>query len=360
MGRPNASNLPQHLRRRPDGAYIFDHPLTLEDGSKIRKIEVLGVIPKAEAIEIWKQKMADIRATRYFKQPVTFEKAADSFLEYSKSRKRSWQKDIQVVSLLKQHFGLLELEDLNGDLVEKFLNKIKTCGPKGNPLKPGTLNRYLACLKTIVNRAMNNGHLDRNPIRGVKLFRENNVRDQTLTAQQYQDLLAGCTDYLRPMVQLAYVTGMRRGEITGLRWDQVDLAEQVIKLSADDTKTNEAREVPLDADLVAMLKTVPRLVGSPYVFHHRRLPVKDIKTAFNAACVRAGLTNFRFHDLRHCAVTNLRKAGVNDGVIMAISGHKTTHMLRRYDKIDRGDKREALDLVRKKYDIPVEPLRKTA
>jgi integrase len=201
-------------------------------------------------------------------------------------------------------------------------------------------------MKSIVNRALNNNLIDRNPIRGVKLFKSN-ARDRVLATEEYQRLLAACTEHLVPIVALAYRTGMRRGEILGLRWDQLRLAERVIRLEAQDTKTNEAREIPLDAELAEMLKRLPTVLGCPRVFTARGKPIGDMKTAFNGACRRADIQDFRFHDLRHCAVTNLRKAGVPQNVIMSISGHKTDSMLRRYDKVDREDRKVSLERLRK-------------
>ncbi len=83
----------------------------------------------------------------------------------------------------------------------------------------------------------------------------------------------------------------------------------------------------------------------------RESAILDIKTAFLKAVRTAGIKNFRFHDLRHCAVTNLRKAGVNDSVIMSISGHKTYAMFKRYNRIDRQDRVNALKQVERQFEV---------
>jgi integrase len=97
-------------------------------------------------------------------------------------------------------------------------------------------------------------------------------------------------------------------------------------------------------------------LGSPYVFTFRGHNLRDPKTAFLKACQRARIPDFRFHDLRHCAVTNFRKAGVSDSTIMSISGHKTHAVFRRYDRIDRGDRQEALKRVRQFKDTNRTPI----
>jgi len=130
----------------------------------------------------------------------------------------------------------------------------------------------------------------------------------------------------------------------------VDLQNKVINLEAADTKTQEKREVPLTEGLMNLLKRTPLTFGSPYVFTHKGQHITCIKTAFLKAVRTAGIKNFRFHDLRHCAVTNLRKAGVNDAVIMSISGHKTYAMFKRYNRIDRQDRVSALRQVERQFD----------
>jgi integrase len=212
-----------------------------------------------------------------------------------------------------------------------------------------TLNWELRILKTILNRAVLNGLLEKNPIQRVRGYKEIS-RDRTLTQEEYEALLGHCSPRLSAIVQLAYWTGMRRGEILGLRWDQVDFKHKVINLEASDTKTQEKREVPLTDELVGIIQRTPKTLGCPYVFTHKGQRIKNIKTAFWNAVRAAGIKDFRFHDLRHCAVTNLRKAGVSDSVIMSISGHRTYAMFRRYNRIDREDRLEALNRLARSKD----------
>jgi integrase len=179
---------------------------------------------------------------------------------------------------------------------------------------------------------------------GVRKFKEI-PRDRTLTPEEYQKLLGECPYRLRPIIQLAYSTGMRCGEVLGLKWSQLDFKNKVLVLEALDTKTLEKREIPLSEALIGLLQQVPRTLGNPFVFTFKGKPIKSIKTAFKRVCRKADIENFKFHDLRHCAVTNFRKAGVSDSVIMSISGHKTHAVFRRYDRVDRDDRKGALQKV---------------
>ena len=347
MSKPNVHGLPQHLRKDAKG-YFLDY-FIMEGGLRKRKRVRLGEIPAAQAKRILAEHTKEIVAGEFLpseKPQVTFDEAADAFLAFSESRKKSYRRDFFSVKALKVYFGGRPLASLTPSMVEDFLKeRRKKAEEQGKSLKNASLNREIACLKTIARRAVLDRKIDRNPVDGVRMFREN-CRNRTLSPEEYLRLLENCSPHYRPVVQLAYFTGMRRGEITGLKWDQVDLKEGVITLKSEDTKTQEAREIPLDEGLIDLLRRTPKVLGSPYVFNFRGHGLKDPKTAFLRACQRANISDFHFHDLRHCAVTNFRKAGVSDSTIMSISGHKTHAVFRRYDRIDREDRKEALRRVR--------------
>jgi integrase len=148
---------------------------------------------------------------------------------------------------------------------------------------------------------------------------------------------------------------MRRGEILGLTWDMVDLDEGMIRLPAEITKTNRGRDVPLNEEMIEMLRKLRAerdnanapLCICPYVFIYKGQSILEIKRAFNSACRRAGIKDFHFHDLRHCFVTDARRSGVHDFVIMAITGHTTFEMFKRYNKVDREDLKNGINSIGK-------------
>jgi len=357
MSRPNVHKLPQFLRKDSKG-YFLDYRVEA-DGLTRRKRVRLGQVPLAQAKKVLAEHTQEIVSGKYLavdKPRVTFTEAAESFLAFSKARKKSHRRDLISVRHLTAFFGNRPLESLNPSAVEDYLaSRRAEAGRKGKTLMGSTLNREIACLKTIARRAMLDRLIDRNPVEGLRMFREQS-RNRTLTPEEYQRLLENCSLHYRPVVMLAYDTGMRRGEILGLKWDQVDLKAGVISLRADETKTQENREIPLDGALKALIAGIPKTLGSPYVFTFRGHGLTDPKTAFLRACQRASIPDFRFHDLRHCAVTNFRKAGVSDSTIMSISGHKTYAVFRRYDRIDRGDRQEALERVRRFKDTNRTPI----
>jgi integrase len=348
MAKPNAHGLPQHLRKDVAG-YFLEYYLK-EGGIRTRRRVRLGHIPLVQAKKILAQNMAEIVEGKFLaseKARVTFVEAADSFLAYSKSRKKSHRNDPPIVSRFKVFFGNRSLESLTPDLVEAYLIQRQQEGQlnhKGKPITGTTLNKEIACLKTIVRRAMLNGQIDRNPIFGVRKYKEV-PRNRTLNPEEFQKLFESATPRMRPIIALGYYTGMRCGEVLGLKFSQLDFKHKILVLEAVDTKTMERREIPLSDALIGLLRQVPPTLGSPYVFTYKGKPMKSIKRAFKWACRKAGIDNFRFHDLRHCMVTNFRKAGVSDNVIMSISGHKTHSVFRRYDRVDREDRHGALQKV---------------
>jgi integrase len=130
--------------------------------------------------------------------------------------------------------------------------------------------------------------------------------------------------WIGPLVEFDLETAMRRGEILGLRWEHIDFTKRTAYLPM--TKNGCSRTVPLSSKAVAVLKTLPRSINGR-VFP---LTAPQIRDCFNRACRRAGLKNFRFHDLRHTAITRLASRLPNVIELAAVSGHRDLKMLARY------------------------------
>jgi integrase len=257
--------------------------------------------------------------------------------------KRSYDRDRQSLNnRLLLFFGDRLLKDITPALVEAYRQR-RLGQPSGRapygPTKPASVNRELACFKTIFSKAMKNGKAERNPAQGVKLLKENNERNRILNPEEYVLLLAQCPEHLAPIVKVAYYTAMRQGEILNLTWGQIDLKGGFINLAPGDCKTNEGRLVPLTRELVEMLKAMPRGLPAVKVFTYEGRQIGVIKTAFKAACKRAGIEDFCFHDLRHSAINNWRLQGHDYFRIMAATGHKTMTVFKRYNTVSREELR---------------------
>ena len=158
---------------------------------------------------------------------------------------------------------------------------------------------------------------------------------------QTDRLLSG---HLRPIVTIALHTGMRRGEIFSLKWEQVDLEHGFILL--DISKNGERREIPINTTLEYLFKDLPHSVESMYVFAGKNgNPLTDIKNSFHAALKKAGILDFRFHDLRHTFASHLVMAGVDLTSVKELLGHKDITMTLRYSHLAPGHKRKAVQVL---------------
>ena len=241
-------------------------------------------------------------------------------------------------------FGTKVLGGITTTHIEAYREKRRLdSGLQGTSLKVSSLNRDLALLKHLFSYAVREGWLEKNPVSRIKFEKENNARDRVLEPEEFMQLQAQSASHLQAINLVAYQTGMRQGEILHLTWDRVDFKANVIRLQAEDTKTNEGRLVPLTPDLTDLLRGLykVRYLYEDHVFLVKGQSVSSIKTAFNAACRRAGIQGFHFHDYRHTAVTNMRRTGIDHLTIMKITGHKTLEVFKRYNSFLEGDLREA-------------------
>jgi integrase len=315
-----------------------------------RKRERIG--PNKTAAEQRLREVLTARTEGRFikKSPETttrFRALAQWYLELDKVKaKRSYDRDRRSVDKLCLFFGDSLLKDITPASVEKYLHRrLAEPSYRGHLTKPATVNRELACLSHIFSNAIRNDKAGRNPVQGVKRPPENNERDRVLTSEEYDRLIAECPHYIEPVVNLAYHTGMRRGEILRLTWDQIDLTEGEGWINLLPGAENKpGRPVPLHPKLLEMFKAMPRgLPGEP-VFTRNGKPItgSNIRVGLEMACRRAGIECFTFHDLRHTFNTNAYKAEVPIPTIMKITGHKTLTMFKRYTTINNEDLKAAV------------------
>lgn len=297
--------------------------------------------------------------------PIPFESFADEYLElYSKQNKRSWQRDKIMLDNLKRFFKGSSLQDIGPEQVERFKAQRKTekvvrfKATKETPISPSTVNRELACLKTLFNKAEEWGRIEKNPIRAVRKFKEINGRERILSAAEAALLIKAAADGIRPVLIVALNTGMRRSEILSLKWKNVNFPRAYIFI--EDSKSGRSRKVPMNA---AVLSTIRAQLGdSEYVFYNPETKdhVKDVKTAFYAACRRAkndpkdekdpGIVGLRFHDLRHTAASKMIEAGVDLVTVSKILGHASIQMTMRYAHPTPENMRLAVDSLAKILD----------
>jgi integrase len=200
-------------------------------------------------------------------------------------------------------------------------------------IMPSTVNREVACLKTMLSKAVRHRLVDTNSLAGDRMLAENNVRMASLDETDFQKLLDFCPVHVRPVVIVGYYLGMRKSEVIELTWKEVDLKTGFIRLGGSRTKNKCARSIPIHPKVKEVLETLPRGLHTERVFLFQGKPLQEFKNAYRSACKQAGLEDFTYHDLRHCAINNLRLAGNDYFKIMAMSGHKTMNVFKRYNLV---------------------------
>jgi len=155
--------------------------------------------------------------------------------------------------------------------------------------------------------------------------------------------LSNCSGYLRDIVLVALNTGMRKGEIFNLKWQDVDLDLRMIHVS--DSKNYEARDIPMNDILYKTLKALREKAeeGQEYVFVNPKTGRPyDLKRSFKTALKRAGIEDFTFHDLRHTFASHLVMNGVDLMTVKELLGHKDIKMTMRYSHLSPDHKRVAV------------------
>lgn len=161
-----------------------------------------------------------------------------------------------------------------------------------------------------------------------------------------------CNATLRPVVQVALHTGLRKKELLGLQWGDVNLDRQVITVREVHAKSGVAREVPLNRTAWSLLAGL-RAVNTPKekaVFLNRTgKPYVQISTLYRAAVAKAGIKNFRFHDLRHTFASRLVMRGVSLAAVRELLGHQDYAMTLRYAHLADEHKRDAVEMLSREF-----------
>lgn len=252
----------------------------------------------------------------------------------------------RLVSLL----GHLKLSDITVSHLQQYRRKrLSTKTRRGTYTDVATVNRELSTCRAMLNDAVVNDWLVRSPFAKAKkgeliAIAHEAKRQVVLSSENEQKLLQACSTskrrHLRAMIIAAIDTGCRQGELRRLRWSDVDLQGNTLRVTSYKGKTMNRRVAPITDRLRAALLD---LRAKPSVAAFRRLRTgettdntlvfgiaNNVKKSFNAARVEAGLPHIRFHDLRHTAGTFLAHGGMNIALVAEILGHSDPKTTRRY------------------------------
>ena len=273
----------------------------------------------------------------------TFKELAEKYVQWMQGRHRSANSKIYLIRQLISQFGSLPLKRFNTLIAEQYQTELIN-----RNLKPASVNKSISLLKAMVKKAVDWSMIEEETlkhVRRVKNLPENNRRLRYLSKNECQELVNSCDSHLRPIVITAINTGMRKGEILSLRWDNVDLKHGFILL--DITKNGERREIPINNTFGSTLQGITRRLDVPHVFFDPESgkPYQNVKRSFASAIKRAKIQDFKFHDLRHTFASHLVMAGVDITTVKELLGHKDIKMTLRYAHLAPSHKVKAVDLL---------------
>jgi integrase len=233
------------------------------------------------------------------------------------------------LAALDQFFGYtktalgLPVKSISIDKIREFIRKRQE-----EKIGNAAINRSLAMLRRMLNIARIDGKIQFMAV--VRLLKEPPARKGFVEREQFETVLSKLPDHLRPLATFLYYCGVRVGEAKQIVWSQIDLKKALVRLEGEQTKTSEARIIPLPDVLVSVLKNVRLKQG--LVFDSRGL-----RDDWSKAVKAAEMPNLLIHDLRRSAIRNLIAAGVAEKVAMSISGHKTRAVFDRYHIVSTDD-----------------------
>ncbi|PCI39898.1 MAG: hypothetical protein COB46_07915 [Rhodospirillaceae bacterium] len=220
---------------------------------------------------------------------------------------------------LLNQFGRLNLSEFNLKMLQDYTNE------RLKSVKSGTVHRELAIVRAILNKAHREEQLAVVP--PFPKVKPSQGRCRWLTIDEEERLLKASTSHLRALIAFAVDTGGRRSEIFKLGWQNVDLDRGFVIFTK--TKNGEDRSVRLTNRARQILVGLGSKQSGP-VFTYEGQPIKDVKTTFGKARKKAGLEDFRFHDLRHTFASRLVQKGISIYEVMHLTGHKSLVMVQRY------------------------------
>ncbi len=332
-----------------DGSYRWQINYRDPDGRQVKKRfkkldEAAAVLETARVSK--RNKTYDKIFTKE-EAPYLFHDLARDYLAAYQGQRAFDDKQQVVQGILLPAFADAALDGLTYRTLELFRSqRLQTPTWQGKSRSPARVNRELSILRHMLNKAVQWGKLDGSPFsKGESLFlKENNERIRYLTRDEAGRLLEACSKHLRLIVETALNTGMRKGEILSLKWSQV--RDGWIYL--EETKSGKGRPVPINdaqQEVFWELRTDHQL-RSPFIFtDNQGKHYKNVQRSFDSACKKAGIYDFRFHDLRHTAASWLVMAGVDLVAVQKLLGHSSIKTTMRYAHLAPGHMQKAVNQI---------------
>ncbi len=277
----------------------------------------------------------------------------ETYQEYlkniSNSKEFMLKKNITCPKHFLPAFENKELKDISISDIKNYqakrkaeiINMPKNLNKRESEITYRSVNLKIAILRNFFNFYMEKGYIDKNPATGVKKLNELS-RLKTLSDTDINKLIAGATNKLtRDLITFLIYTGCRKGEALNLKWDDMDLQNDVIAIKG--TKTKYDRYIPISKPLKELLNGIEKNQDSLYVFNINGAKIGNFRRSFATACRNAGLKDLRIHDLRHVFASKMVMNGTSLYITGELLGHRTTQMTKRYSHLVPDTLKKAVD-----------------
>ena len=314
-----------------------------DDGREHR--ESSGSRDRKDAVRLLRQRLGEVAAgavqapapKRPRTRAVMMRDLFDLVEQYYRLNNRLTPTHRSYLGRLRQRFARYTVRTCTGQAISHYMADRKRAGRTAE-----TINREIAVLRVAFRLGYENDLVARVPV--IKRLPEFGVRNEFFTRAEIDALLPCLPEYLRDVVLFGFLTGWRKGEITGLQWANVNRSEAVVRLEPAQNKARTVRVLALQGELAALIERrwQARKVGNtlvPHVFHRDGSQLGTFRWPWHKACRQAGLGHRWFHSLRRSAARNMSLQGIPEKVIMSIMGHKTRVMFDRYNIVTEADQR---------------------
>jgi integrase len=256
------------------------------------------------------------------------------------------------LKILQGFFSSMKLYQISPFDIEQFKKKRKETPTQHGKERSGvSVNREMETLRHMFNKAMEWGMMEKNPFDRFKdsiLFPEDSGRVRYLTEDEIKALLSAAPPYLRNILKGALLTGLRKGDLLSLKWEDVDLEKGILFFN-EQKKNGKRRAKILNQDFLDLLMSI-RKGKSEYVFNApvpRKKgekeyvaypdpdgrPLKDCQRSFRSALKKGGIKDFHFHDLRHTSASYMVMKGASMKAVQEHLGHSNLAMTERYSHL---------------------------
>lgn len=320
-------------KHKESGVWWVD--ITPPGGKRVRRST--GTKSKREAQEYHDQLRVELwRIEKLGEKPKrSFEEGCVRFLQISAGQ-ADYRTKVQHVKYWREVFGGKSLCSITADDIYAGLpvKREYEDGRAPRELSAATKNRYLASIRRIFSLAQKADWIDKVP--NLTNYREPEVRVRWITKESARSLIENVhLSWMQDVCEFALHTGARANEILTLEWDNVDLDAAVAWIINSRAKSGRGRSLPLNTEAISLLRR-RKLAGGQWVFTRSTgNPALEIdRRVFNSACEKTGISNFRFHDLRHTWASWHVQAGTPLFVLKELGGWETLEMVKKYAHLD--------------------------